>query len=154
MQIIIWLCSSSSIQKPTCQGSLAHHSPVAQWLEPSGYITGGRGFKSHSGLEFFSSFLLRWSLRNKSCRTIFFKLSLNVPYQALFSKRKDLNRKRILRVWSIFIYDLWNNQTIQNDSDLKRYSSRCFALSSNHFVHTFSCIFFLSEKFSPNFFIK
>lgn len=30
--------------------------------------------------------MLRWFLRNNSCPTIFFKLSLNVPYQTLFQK--------------------------------------------------------------------
>ena len=30
--------------------------------------------------------VLRWFLRNKSCQTIFFNLSLNIPYQELFQE--------------------------------------------------------------------
>ena len=31
---------------------------------------------------------------------------------------KHLNGKGFSRVWNIYIYNLWDNQTISNDSDL------------------------------------
>ena len=34
-------------------------------------------------------------------------------------------KKRDSRVWNIFIYNLWDNQTLSNNNDLKRSLSRC-----------------------------